>query len=130
MTAETYALLEGYMLRCMGDSAHDKEHVYRVLYTALDIAGSEREADREVADREVLISAALSGLPIAWKKMPLTICMPFRKQIIKKQRNAFCANSLYSASSWPKRLMIVCGEKTKTAQPMSAQAVAATSAQR
>ena len=54
MTAETYALLEGYMLRCMGDSAHDKEHVYRVLYTALDIAGSEREADREV-----LISACL-----------------------------------------------------------------------
>lgn len=40
MTKETYTLLENYMLSCMEDSAHDKEHIYRVLYTALDIAGT------------------------------------------------------------------------------------------
>lgn len=32
MTRETYTLLENYMLSCMDDSAHDCEHVYRVLY--------------------------------------------------------------------------------------------------
>ena len=48
MTKETYDLLESYMLSCMEDSAHDKEHIYRVLYTALDIAGTEEEVDRDV----------------------------------------------------------------------------------
>lgn len=34
MTNETYKILENYMLSCMDDSAHDKEHIYRVLYNA------------------------------------------------------------------------------------------------
>ena len=38
----------------MADSAHDKEHVYRVLYTALDIAQTE-----ENADLDILITACL-----------------------------------------------------------------------
>ncbi len=38
----------------MADSAHDKEHVYRVLYTALDIAKTE-----ESADLDILITACL-----------------------------------------------------------------------
>ena len=38
MKQETYSLLENYMLSCMEDSAHDKEHLYRVLYNALEIA--------------------------------------------------------------------------------------------
>jgi uncharacterized protein len=38
----------------MTDSAHDKEHVYRVLYVALDIAKYE-----ECADIDVLITASL-----------------------------------------------------------------------
>ena len=54
MTKETYTLLENYMLSCMEDSAHDKEHIYRVLYTALDIAGTE-----EGVDMDVLITACL-----------------------------------------------------------------------
>lgn len=54
MTNETYALLERYMQSCMGDAAHDREHVYRVLYLALDIARTEREVDHDV-----LIAAAL-----------------------------------------------------------------------
>ena len=54
MTKDNYTLLENYMLSCMEDSAHAKEHIYRVLYTALDIAGTE-----EAVDMDVLISACL-----------------------------------------------------------------------
>lgn len=48
MTDQVYQLLENYMLSCMGDSAHDKEHVYRVLYSALEIAHGERDVDYDV----------------------------------------------------------------------------------
>lgn len=48
MDKKTYLLLENYMLSCMNDSAHDKEHIYRVLYTALDIARTEQNIDRDV----------------------------------------------------------------------------------
>ena len=54
MTKEQYRRIEDYMLACMGESAHDREHVYRVLYLALDIAETER-----AADRVILIAAAL-----------------------------------------------------------------------
>ncbi len=42
------------MLSCMNDSAHDKEHIYRGLYTALDIAAYEQDVDYEI-----LITACL-----------------------------------------------------------------------
>ena len=42
------------MLECMKDSAHDKEHVYRVLYFAMDIAKFERDVNMDV-----LIAACL-----------------------------------------------------------------------
>lgn len=42
---ETFKLIENYMLSCMGDSAHDKDHIYRVLYNALDIASTEQNVD-------------------------------------------------------------------------------------
>ena len=54
MTNQTYSLLEGYMLSCMADSAHDKDHIYRVLYQALEIAKAE-----ENVDYDVLIAACL-----------------------------------------------------------------------
>ena len=54
MKQETYDLLEQWMHRCMTDSAHDREHVYRVLYTALDLASAE-----ENVDMDVLIAACL-----------------------------------------------------------------------
>lgn len=54
MKQKTFDLLEGYMLDCMGDSAHDAEHVRRVLYLALEIAETE-----PAADRDVLIAACL-----------------------------------------------------------------------
>ena len=54
MTQAEYQKLEGYMLTCMRDSAHDKEHIYRVLYTALDIAETEPDVNQDV-----LITACL-----------------------------------------------------------------------
>lgn len=54
MNEKTFAVLEAYMLSCMEDAAHDKYHVYRVLYAALDIAAYE-----ENVDTDVLIAAAL-----------------------------------------------------------------------
>lgn len=42
------------MLACMNDSAHDKDHIYRVLYVALDIASHE-----DMVDYDVLIAACL-----------------------------------------------------------------------
>lgn len=54
MKKSTYKLIENYMNDCMTDSAHDKEHVYRVLYNALTIADSE-----DAVDYDVLITACL-----------------------------------------------------------------------
>lgn len=54
MDREAWSLLEQYMLSCMEDTAHDKEHVYRVLYQALEIARSEPDVDTDV-----LIAACL-----------------------------------------------------------------------
>jgi len=54
MDRRSYTLIEGYMLSCMQDSAHDKEHVYRVLYNAMIIA--EKESN---INYDVLIGACL-----------------------------------------------------------------------
>ena len=54
MDVKTYKLLEEYMLRNAGDSAHDREHIYRVLYNALAIAKTE-----ENVDYDILIAACL-----------------------------------------------------------------------
>lgn len=48
MTHDTYSMLENYMSACMTDSAHDKEHVFRVLYNALDISWYEKNTDLDV----------------------------------------------------------------------------------
>lgn len=48
MTKEVYSILEDYMLSCMEDSAHDKEHIYRVLYNALEIGSTEKDVDYDV----------------------------------------------------------------------------------
>ena len=54
MTKDLYSTLEAYMIASMDDSAHDKEHVYRVLYNALEIAKAEPEVDYDI-----LIAACL-----------------------------------------------------------------------
>lgn len=45
MKKEMYTALETYMRQCMSDSAHDREHVYRVLNNALRIAEGERNVN-------------------------------------------------------------------------------------
>ena len=54
MTQERYAAIEAHMLASMKDNAHDSEHVYRVLYNALEIAKAE-----ETVDYDILITACL-----------------------------------------------------------------------
>ena len=54
MNHETFALIERYMQDCMKDAAHDKEHVYRVLYNAVHIAKAEA-----AVDWDVLLASAL-----------------------------------------------------------------------
>jgi uncharacterized protein len=48
LTREQYINIENYMLSCMKDSAHDKDHIYRVLFVALDIAHYEAGLDMDV----------------------------------------------------------------------------------
>lgn len=48
MNKETYCLLENFMLCCLDDTAHDKEHIYRVLYNALEIAKAEHDVNYDV----------------------------------------------------------------------------------
>ena len=55
MKRETYRMIEDYMLRCMADSAHDREHVYRVLYTALHLAEAEENVDLDVLTTACLL---------------------------------------------------------------------------
>ncbi len=54
MNRDMFETIENHMLSLMQDSAHDKEHIYRVLYIALDIASHEKDVDRDV-----LIAACL-----------------------------------------------------------------------
>ena len=54
MTREKYCLLEEYMRASMDDGAHGTDHVYRVLYIAMDIAATE-----ENVDYDVLLAACL-----------------------------------------------------------------------
>ncbi|MBR1972488.1 MAG: HD domain-containing protein [Oscillospiraceae bacterium] len=48
MERPKYEQIEAYMQQCMGDSAHDQEHVYRVLHNGLLIAETETDVDRDV----------------------------------------------------------------------------------
>lgn len=54
MNKQAYQLIESYMLSSTEDSAHDKEHIYRVLNNALIIAEKEQNVDYDI-----LITACL-----------------------------------------------------------------------
>ncbi len=53
MDKKMYRKIEEHMLSCMNDGAHDRQHIYRVLYYALELANGYD------ADEDVLIAAAL-----------------------------------------------------------------------
>lgn len=48
MDKAAFTQIEGYMKSCMADSAHDKEHVYRVLANAMVIAQTEQDVNYDV----------------------------------------------------------------------------------
>lgn len=48
MIDSRYRLYEDYMLSCLHDSAHDSEHIYRVLHVATDIASHEAGVDMDI----------------------------------------------------------------------------------
>lgn len=48
MDKAAFTEIENYMCSCMEDSAHDKEHVYRVLSNALVIAQTEPAVDYDI----------------------------------------------------------------------------------
>lgn len=54
MRAQDFQKIEAYMCACLHDRAHDRGHVHRVLYTALDLAGQEQGVELDV-----LIAACL-----------------------------------------------------------------------
>ena len=54
MDKATFKRIESYMLSCMDDSAHDGEHIYRVLSNAMVIAREETGVNYDI-----LISACL-----------------------------------------------------------------------
>ena len=54
MDRKNWHRLEEYMLSCMSDSAHDMQHVYRVLNNAIEIAKGEGNVNMDV-----LMTAAL-----------------------------------------------------------------------
>lgn len=55
MDRDTFQAIEGYMRTQMADLAHDAQHVWRVFYTALDIAACEPGADREILAAAALL---------------------------------------------------------------------------
>ena len=58
MIKQDYEKLEAYMKKCAQDTSHDSEHIYRVLYIAMEIAAAEEQAGESV-DYDVLIAACL-----------------------------------------------------------------------
>lgn len=54
MTRELFKKIEAYMRTCAGDSAHDTEHIYRVLQNAKAIAKEETDVNEDI-----LITACL-----------------------------------------------------------------------
>ncbi len=54
MTKELFNIIENYMKLCVKESAHDREHIYRVLGNCLKIAEQE-----DNVDYDILLTAAL-----------------------------------------------------------------------
>ena len=59
MTKVMYEMIESFMLEKMNDSAHDCQHVYRVLGLALEIAANEIAAHEPRVNDAILITACL-----------------------------------------------------------------------
>ena len=65
MTIAEHRAIEAHMLNMMDDSAHDAQHVYRVLGNALDIARYEGGADGDILTAACLLHDIARGLQFA-----------------------------------------------------------------
>lgn len=54
MTKELYTKIENYMKSCVKETAHDREHIYRVLGNCIKLAQNESDVDYDI-----LLAAAL-----------------------------------------------------------------------
>jgi len=48
MKKSMYKIIEKYMFECMKDSAHNSEHIFRVLYLSLNIASKRKDINYNV----------------------------------------------------------------------------------
>jgi len=55
MKKSMYNVIENYMFECMKDSAHDPEHIFRVLYSSINIASKRTEK----INYDVLVASCL-----------------------------------------------------------------------
>ena len=69
MDKSQYQALEAYMDACMRDSAHDKEHVYRVLANAMVIAKAEKNVNYDVLICACLLHDIARGEQLADPKI-------------------------------------------------------------
>ena len=70
MERALYEQMENCMLDAMEAGAHDAEHVYRVLYAALDIAQTEPAADLDV----VIAACLLHDIGRAEERQDPSVC--------------------------------------------------------
>ena len=70
MERALYEQMENCMLDAMEGGAHDAEHVYRVLYAALDIAQTEPAADLDV----VIAACLLHDIGRAEERQDPSVC--------------------------------------------------------
>lgn len=70
MRTQDFQKIEAYMCTCLHDRAHDRGHVYRVLYTALELAGQETGVDTDV----LLASCLLHDIARGEQAADPTVC--------------------------------------------------------
>ena len=80
MNKELYNEIENYMKACVKETAHDREHIYRVLGNCIKIAENETNVDYDI-----LLAAALT---VYRRKHGNTITahLNFHARISTKQR--------------------------------------------
>ena len=91
MDKTVYRHIESYMKKCMKDSAHDKEHIYRVLYVALDIAGHEQNVDMDV----LIAACLLHDIGREAQRKDHTVC--------HAEAGSVMAYDFLLESGWPQR---------------------------
>jgi len=97
MTQHEYNKIESHMKIHMTDSAHDINHIYRVLYAALDIARSETGVDLDILTAACLLHDIARGRQFA------------NPSICHAQEGGVMANDFLLSIGWDEtRAQLVC----------------------